>query len=135
MGVRVPRPAHERDAGDDRPVAVSTDDLLGTDPVQDGHHGRLREATLERLRRRFQPRRLGCHDRNVERWELRGIVRCRHLGLAVALAAHTQTVTIQCVRVLSAASQNGNVANTGQMTREEAPDHSGSDDADPLDHA
>ena len=35
MRVVVARPAHERDARDDRPVAVAADDLLGPEPVLD----------------------------------------------------------------------------------------------------
>ena len=133
VGVRVPRPAHEGHAGDDRPLAVRTDDLLGADPVQDGHHRRLREAALERLAADSSPDAFVATIATSNGWQRRGIVGCHHLGLAVALAAHTEAVTIQCVRVLSAASQHGDVANTGQMTREEAPDDSRSDDADPLD--
>ena len=52
--VRVARAAHERDGGEERPVAVSGDDLLRAEAVLDRHDRRVREAPLERRSERLE---------------------------------------------------------------------------------
>ena len=82
--VGVPRAAHERHAGDDRPAAARTNHLLCADAVQHRDHGRVGEAALERPGSGFEPGGLRRDDRDLERRKRVGIVRRRDARTVIA---------------------------------------------------
>ena len=63
----------------------------------------------------------------VERPELVGVRRGGHPRRDVAAARHAQAVPVQCVGVLLAAREDGDVHDLGEMPRVEAPDHPAAD--------
>ena len=73
--VAVTRAAHERDRGEERPLAVRRHDLLRTEPVLDRHHGRSRERAFEPRRERLEVGALARQDRELGVGGQRG--RCR----------------------------------------------------------
>jgi hypothetical protein len=111
---------------------VAADDVLRPDPVQHRDDGRVREAPLQSARSGFEPGRLRRDDRDLELRQLVGIVRGDDLRQPLALAADAQPVLVQRIRMFAASREHGDLAHAGEMTREEAPDHARSDDADPF---
>ena len=134
MRVVVARAAHEGDTRDERPVAVSAHDLLGAEAVLDGHDHRVSETAGERACSFVEPSRLRRHDRDVELRQLRriggGVDAARELGAAGDL----ETLGLERPRVFGPARQDPDIGDAAQVSRVEAADHAGSDDAHTLDH-
>ena len=63
--VAVARAAHERDGGEERPLAVRRHDLLRTEPVLDRHHGRAGSVAFEPRRERLEVGALARQDREL----------------------------------------------------------------------
>ena len=57
------------------------------------------------------------------------------LRVKVGAARHAQALLVQRARVRLAAGEDGDVGDLGEMPGEEAADHAGAGDADPLAHA
>ena len=104
MRVGVPRAAHERDRGEQRPVAVRADDLLGAEPVLHRHHRRAGEAGPRGARRAARGR---CPCRRGSRGRAPAAPPDRSapvdLRREVAAAGDAQAVLVQRARVLLAA--------------------------------
>ena len=134
MGVRVTRPAHEGDGGDERPMTVMPDDLLGPEAVLDGHDRRAVEAAFEGGGRRLEPGGLRGHDAEVELRQLVRIGRGGERGVEVAATRDAQAVAFQRLGVVVTAGEDADLGNLREMGGEKASDDAGSHDADPLDH-
>ena len=129
--VAVARPAHEGDGGEERPVAVRGDDLLGAEPVLDRHHRRVREPPCELRGERLEVGALAREDRELgvlrqvgrigRRGELRG---------EVGAAGDAQAVLAQRRRVLLAPRQHRHVGDAREMPGEERADRAGAGDDD-----
>ena len=134
MGVVVTGAAHEGDAGDDRPVAVATDDPLRTEPVLNRDDRRVREASLECRCRRVERGSLRRDDRDVEFGDLVRIVRCANRAAELGAPGHPQPLRLKGAGVLAPAREHPDVRDPAEMRGVEAADHTGPDDADSLDH-
>ena len=102
VGVVVAGAAHEGDAGDDRPVAVATDDPLRTEPVLNRDDRRVREASLECRRRRVERGSLRRDDRDVELRDLVRIVRRANRAAELGAPGHPQPLRLKRAGVLAA---------------------------------
>ena len=132
--VVVPRAAHERDRGDDRPGPVPPHGLLGAEAVEGGHDRRLREVALERRRRVVEAGRLRGHDAEVERRDPTRVARSGDGGSNLAAAADPQAVRVQRVCMLLPPGEDADLGDLRQMACKQASDHTAADDADTLDH-
>ena len=133
LGVRVLRPAHERDARDDRPGRRA----LARRPRRRSRSGRSRpsrpeSAPRERRRRTRGPTPSSRRSRRRTSGSCAGSWAAVTLAWCSTLARHAQALTIQGVGVLRPSGQHRDLADAGEMTREEAPDHPRADDADPF---
>ena len=135
VGVGVPRAAHEGDGGDERPVAVGPDDLLGAEPVLDRHHGRARQPALEPRRNGLEVGALRRENRQVGVRQRGRVVGRPHPRSEVVAPAHAQAVLLERPRVLCPPRQHPDLGDLREVGGEEAADRAGARDADALDHA
>jgi hypothetical protein len=114
------------------PEMIAPHGLLGTEAVQHGHDRGVREAPAQRFGSRLEAVRLGRDDAEIERRERVRVGRCAHPGVPFAASADTETVAFEGGSVRGTAGQDRDVRDRREMTREEASDRSGSDDAHTL---
>ena len=133
--VGMPRPAHERHTRDERPVAVAAHDLLGAEPVLDGHERRADEGPLQPRGHALEVDALAGEDDEVLLAEVRRLRGSTDTADQVAPARNAQTLALERLRVRAATGQHAHLRDLGEMGGEETADRAGADDADAPDHA
>ena len=126
MRVAVARAAHERDGGEERPLAVRRHDLLRAEPVLDRHHRRARERPLEPRRERLEVGALAGEDRELgvrrQRRRIRGRVEPRR---EVAAPRDAEALLAQRGGVLLPPRQHGDLGDLREVRREKRADRAG----------
>src|SRR5207244_9712358 len=127
-------PAHECDGGDQRPVAVRTNDLLCAEPVLDGHHQRAAEMPFEPSGDGSTVRSIASDDDEIDIRKIGRLGGGRDPHTRIArLRRHVQMGLVQRPRMCLATNENVDLTLGGQVAREQTPDRAGTGDADPLD--
>ena len=126
MRVAVTGTAHERDGGEERPLAVRRHDLLRAEPVLDRHHGRARDRAFELRGERLEVGALAREDRELGAGGQRGRVRGRvEPRCEVAAPRDAEPLLAQRGGVLLPPREHGDLGDLREVRREKRADRAG----------
>ena len=103
--------------GEQRPVAVRADDLLGAEPVLHGHQRRVREVAGEPVGDGSRSRSLAGDDHEVGLGQLGGVERGLDRRDEIGAAGHRQALLVQRAGMLAAPHQHRHLGDAREVAR------------------
>ena len=108
------------------------DDLVGAEAVLHRHHGRAREVAGEARGDRLEVGALAADEHELRLGQRGRVGRGDDAAVQVGAARDADALVVQRAGVLLAPGEHRHLRDLGEVAREEAADHAGPGDADPL---